>query len=212
MPIDIPLRCRCGTVRGVARAVSPMTGTRVVCMCIDCQTYARFLGSDADLLDEHGGTDIFQLAPGQVELREGADQLRCVRLSPKGAMRWYTECCKTPVGNTAPSPRVPFIGIPHAFMDHGDAAGGRERDLGPVRFRVQGQDGHGALPPGSHPAFPRRLLARTAWLLLRATLKGLARPSPFWSERGRPRVEPLVLSKEERARLRQQCERSNAAH
>jgi len=205
MAVDVPLRCSCGAVRGVARAVSPRFGTRVVCMCIDCQTYAHFLGRAADVLDEHGGTDIFQLAPGQIEIQQGSDRLRCVRLSPKGAMRWYTECCKTPVGNTAPSPHIPFVGMPHAFMAHGPSASARERDLGPVRYRVQAQDAHGRVPPGSHPRFPRRLLARTLLLLLRTRLVGLARPSPFWDERGRPRVSPLVLSKEERARARRLC-------
>lgn len=174
-------------------------------MCVDCQTYAHFLGRAAEILDAHGGTDVFQLAPGQLELRQGADRLRCVRLSPKGAMRWYTECCKTPVGNTAPSPSVPFVGVPHLFMDHGGSPGGRERDLGPVRYWVQGRDGHGRLPPGTHPRFPPRLLVRTAYLLLRAKLTGLSRPTPFWDARGRPTVEPLVLSREERARLRELC-------
>lgn len=206
MALDIPLRCSCGAVRGVARDLSPKRGTRVVCMCIDCQTYAHFLGRADEILDVHGGTDVFQLAPGQLELREGAEQLRCVRLSPKGAMRWYTECCKTPVGNTAASSKIPFVGVPHLFMDHGGAPGARERDLGPVRFRVQGKSGHGRLPPDTHPEFPRRLLARTFYLLLRAKLAGLAGPSPFWDERGRPKVEPTVLTKEERARLRQRCQ------
>ncbi|MBI3204178.1 MAG: hypothetical protein HYZ29_21760 [Myxococcales bacterium] len=205
--MDIPLRCTCGAVKGVAREVSPRRGTRVVCMCIDCQTYAQFLGRADEILDAHGGTDIFQLAPGQLEIQQGADRLRCVRLSAKGAMRWYADCCKTPVGNTAPSPRIPFVGVPHLFMDHGASPDGRERDLGPVRFRVQAEDGHGEVPPGSHPRFPPRLLARTLFFLLRTRLTGLARPTPFWDDRGQPSVTPLVLSKAERAELRQRCER-----
>jgi hypothetical protein len=172
-------------------------------MCIDCQTYAHYLAQSAEILDEHGGTDIFQLAIRQLELRQGSERLACVRLGPRGAMRWYADCCKTPVGNTAPSHQIPMVGVPHSFMDHGASPGGRERDLGPVRFRVQGQDGHGRLPPGTHPAFPRRLILRTIYLAVRARLAGKARPNPFWDDRGQPRVTPLVLSKEERARLRQ---------
>jgi len=42
--LDIPLRCRCGHVRGVAIGVAPSTGFRFVCYCKDCQAFARFLG------------------------------------------------------------------------------------------------------------------------------------------------------------------------
>lgn len=211
MPIDVPLRCSCGEVRGVAHDVSPRTGTRVVCMCIDCQTYAHALGRAAEILNENGGTDIFQLAPGQIELTAGAEQLRCLRLGPKGAMRFHTDCCKTPVGNLSPRPSLPFVGVPHCFMDHGSDPGARERDLGPIRYLVQAQDGHGQLPLGSHPRFPFSVLLRTLRLLVRARLRGLGQPSPFWDEHGRPRAAPVVLSREERARFRDQARNSSTA-
>lgn len=62
MPWEIPLRCRCRHVRGVASEVTPASGFRFVCYCKDCQTFARFLGQ-ADILDAAGGTDIFQMPP-----------------------------------------------------------------------------------------------------------------------------------------------------
>src|SRR6202011_2265415 len=65
MPLDLPLRCRRGRVRGVASDVSPSTGFRFVCYCKDCQAFARFL-KRADVLDPAGGTDIFQMPPGRV--------------------------------------------------------------------------------------------------------------------------------------------------
>ena len=65
--VDLPLRCRCGRVRGVASDVSPSTGFRFVCYCKDCQAFARFL-ERADVLDSAGGTDIFQMPPGRVKL------------------------------------------------------------------------------------------------------------------------------------------------
>ena len=63
--VDIPMRCRCGYMRGVASAVSPSAGFRFVCYCKDCQACARFL-KRPDILDAGGGTDIFQLPPSQV--------------------------------------------------------------------------------------------------------------------------------------------------
>src|SRR6187399_3404358 len=124
MPTDIPLRCACGKLRGTALAVSPSGGCRVVCYCNDCQAFARFLARPG-ITDEWGGTDLFQMAPANLRIGEGADALRCVRLSAKGMYRWYCGDCKTPVGNSN-GPRVPFIGVIHTFMDHESA--GRSRD------------------------------------------------------------------------------------
>ena len=88
LPLDLPLRCRCGHVRGIASAVSSSTGGRVLCYCKDCQAFARFL-ERADVLDAAGGTDIFQMPPGRVNLTAGMDAVRCLRLSNRGVYRWY---------------------------------------------------------------------------------------------------------------------------
>jgi hypothetical protein len=100
MPLDLPLRCRCGHVRGMAREVSPSTGFRFICYCKDCEAFARFLDR-ADVLDAAGGTDIFQMPPGRVTLAAGTDAVRCLRLRGTGVFRWYADCCRTPIANTA---------------------------------------------------------------------------------------------------------------
>jgi Family of unknown function (DUF6151) len=107
--VDLPLRCRCGRMRGLASDVSPSTGFRFVCYCKDCQAFARFL-ERADVLDPAGGTDIFQMPPRRVKLTVGTDALRCLRFSNK-VLRWYTDCCRTPVANTAAWPHFPVIGV-----------------------------------------------------------------------------------------------------
>ena len=150
MPLALPLRCRCGHLRGVASDVSPSTGFRFVCYCKDCQAFARFL-ERADVLDPAGGTDIFQMPPGRVKLTAGTDALRCLRLSNK-VFRWYTDCCRTPIGNTAAGPRFPVVAVVHSFMDH--EADGRSRDevLGPPLCRIYERSAVGPLPPNA----PRR--------------------------------------------------------
>jgi hypothetical protein len=134
VPSDLPLRCRCGHVRGLASEVSPFTGCRVVCYCEDCRAFARFL-KRPDVLDAAGGTDIFQMQPRRLKLTAGMDAVRCLRLSKRGVFRWYSDCCRSPIGNTA-GPRVPVIGVIHSFMDH--AADGRSRNevLGPPLCRI----------------------------------------------------------------------------
>jgi hypothetical protein len=159
-------------VRGVASEVSPTAGFRVFCYCKDCQAFARFLDR-ADVLDAAGGTDIFQLPPGRVKLAAGADALRCVCLGNRGVFRWYADCCRTPIANTAGA-GFPLIGVVHSFMDHAfmdDAfteslAGGRSRDevLGPPLCRIHERSATGRCRwrrprhyrSGSPPAAQRR--------------------------------------------------------
>ena len=189
-------------MRGIASDVSPATGSHIVCYCDDCQAYARFLGRD-DTVDERGGTEIFQTTPSRVTITEKASELRCVRLSDKGMLRFYTGCCRTPIGNLLPSPRVPFVGIVASFI--GESVGGEPRDalLGPVTSRVQGRFAVGGLPPGAHPSAPVSVIARAITRLFRGFVAGAHRPSPFFDARtGRPVAEPEVLSVEQRRSLR----------
>ena len=106
---QVPLRCRCGRVQGMATDVSPKTGNHIVCYCDDCQAYAHHLGR-TDLLDPQGGSDIVQVAPASLSFDLGADRIVGLRLSPKGLYRWYASCCNTPLGNTL-GPGLPFVGI-----------------------------------------------------------------------------------------------------
>ena len=130
---DLPLRCQCSRVRGVASEVAPYAGFRFVCYCQDCQAFARFL-ERPDVLDAAGGTEIFQMPTGRVKLTAGVDAVRCLHFSNK-VFRWYTDCCRTPIGNTA-GPRFPVVGLIHSFISH--EADGRSRDevLGPRLCRI----------------------------------------------------------------------------
>ena len=183
--------------------VSPRTGTRVVCMCRDCQTYAHWLDRADDILDANGGTEVFQLTPAQVEISSGHEHIRCMRLSPKGPMRWYTGCCRTPIGNTLDSPRMPFWGLPTLFV----AASNDERDaaLGPVRGRLFAGQGVPPIPEDGHERIPPALMFRTARLLARGFVLGAHRPSPVFDAEGTPLVEPTVLTREQRREAQACC-------
>jgi hypothetical protein len=197
----LPLRCRCGRVRGVANEVAPSTGFRFICYCRDCQAFARFL-ERLDVLDAAGGTDIFQMPPRHIKITKGADAVRCLRLSDRGVFRWYANCCRTPIGNTY-GPRVPMIGVMiHSFMDH--RANGRSRDvvLGPMLCRIFERDAVGPLPPTAPPPPSFRLFLRRASKMLIWSVRGLARPHPFFDGlTNAPCSAPLVLTREERAAL-----------
>lgn len=175
-------------------------------MCDDCQAYAYWLERADDILDENGGTAVFQMTPAQLKLVEGREHLRCVRLSDKGLMRWYAGCCNTPIGNTLASAKMPFIGVFHLVMDHARDGRTAEEALGPVRARVQARWGRGELPADAHPRAPLGLILRSVRLLLRGWLRGGHAPSPLFDPlTGKPVAEPTVLTPEARERLRASC-------
>jgi hypothetical protein len=184
-------------VRGVARDVAPSAGFRFVCYCRDCQAFARCLGRP-DVLDAAGGTDIFHLAAGCVTLTAGPESVRCLRFSGK-VIRWYAECCRTPLANTA-GPGFPVIALIHSFMDH--AADGRSCDeaLGPPLCRIFERSATGPLPPNA-PAPPSLgLFALRATRLLGWWWCGLGRPHPFFDpQTNAPLSEPRLLTPSERA-------------
>jgi len=200
VPLDLPLRCRCGRVRGVANEVSPSSGFRLVCYCKDCQAFARFLDL-SDVLDAAGGTDIFQMPPGHVKLTVGAEVVRCLRFSNR-VFRWYAECCRTPIANSAATPRFPVLGLVHSFMS--DEAEGRSRDevIGPPLCRIYERSAIAPLPSNAPPPPSFGMFARRGSKLLGWWLRGLGWPNPFFDDRtNAPLSQPRVLTPSERAAL-----------
>lgn len=198
-PKDLPLRCRCGRVRGVASEIAPYAGFRLVCYCRDCQAFAHFLDRQ-DVLDAAGGTDIFQMPTGRVKFIAGTDAVRCLRFSSR-VVRWYTDCCRTPIGNTA-GPRFPVVGLIHSFISHDADGPSRDEVLGAQLCRIYERSAVGPLPPNA-PAPPSlSLFALRASRILGWWLRGLGRPSPFFDEHTKaPLSVPRVLTASERATL-----------
>jgi hypothetical protein len=200
MSSTVSLRCRCGTLRGSASGISAAAGSRAVCYCDDCQIYALHLGLP-DVLDERGGTDACMVTPAQVTITAGSEQLRCLRLSPKGLYRWYAACCNTPIGNTV-NARLPVLILVHSCMDHAANGHSRDEDLGPPKIRMMARWAKGGVPPGAHPKVPFKMLPRLVGQIAGGLLRGKARPSPFFDAAGRPRAEPSLMDKGEREALR----------
>lgn len=195
MPIDLPLRCVCGSMRGVVRGVSPDTVNRVVCGCGACQQYAHRLGRADEILDEHGGTQVFQASPATLRLTDGAEHLACLQQTKKGAFRWYAGCCDSPIANTLPTMNVPFMAVLHSAIDRAHITASLSDMLGPVRVTVNKRFA---------PEQARRLKAtrralmkmlfRYAPMILRWRVRGDHKRSPFFEPTtGRPVVTPRRL-------------------
>jgi len=57
------------------------------------------LRAEAALMPD-AGVALYQTRPDCVHIDDGAEHLACLRLSPKGLLRWYASCCDTPLANT----------------------------------------------------------------------------------------------------------------
>ena len=197
VPSELPLRCRCGQLRGVAAKVAPSTGLRFVCYCKDCQAFARFLGRP-DVLDPAGGTDIFHMPTGRVSFAQGAKAVRCVTFSGR-ILRWYAGCCGTPIGNTA-GPGFPVVGLIHSFMSLDGCS--RDEFLGPARCRIFERSALGPLPSNAPPPPSFRVFVDRAARLLGWWMAGLGRPNPFFDVRTKaPLSQPRLLTPSERTAL-----------
>jgi len=171
--------------------VTPDNGNLVVCCCDDCQSFANYLRHDNDIVDEFGGTKIYQTSQSQLKINKGHEQLRRLRISPKGPNRWYTECCKTPIGNTMGA-GIPFVGIIHNFIANNEDL---DRTLGPVRAYVQTRHAHG-IPDYPHLAkgFPIGITLRIMRKMLVWKLRGMHKPTVFFDQEGKAVVKAKILS------------------
>lgn len=113
------LRCACGTVRG--HVSQPGATMNAICYCKDCQAFAHALGDPPGMLDAAGGTRIVATLPLHVHFDTGVEALACISLSPKGLLRWYAECCRTPIGNTPRDFRIPYVGLVHSCLGRAQA-------------------------------------------------------------------------------------------
>ena len=182
-----PISCRCGALAGT---LAPSAWTnRLVCYCDDCQAFARYLDREDEVLDLRGGSDIVQTGPRYLSFTRGHDQLACLRLSPRGLLRWYASCCGTPIGNTPANPRFAFVGLLHVAL--GDPAG-LDPAFGPPRMTVHTRFARGEPQPESVVSLPRiaLMMARVS----AARLSGRYRQTPFFTADGSPVAAPAVVS------------------
>lgn len=175
--------------------------TRATCYCKDCRAFARFLAQPGVLqpgvLDASGGTDLVAMAPAAVRFTAGSEHVTCMSLSPKGLLRWYASCCRTPLGNTPRNPKVLYAGL---VTDCFDATPQAVDTAFGARDRI-------VLNTGSATAAVRAtpLTFVTGGLRILVGIVGARlrreRTSPFFDASGRPLREPEVISREQRTAL-----------
>ena len=193
--MNLSIQCECGSFRGIAHDVTPDAGNHVICYCDDCQAFQHFLGRTEDVLDAHGGTRIFQMSPGKFEITAGREHLACMRLTPEGIVRWFTSCCKSPLGNTLATPTLLFVGVIVACFEAENDEARLDAALGPVLCGVHGRFALGK--PSNvdvHATAPVGLILRFMTRMLRWKLRGDGKRSPFFDPETKTlAVRPLIL-------------------
>ncbi len=193
VPRDHPLQCRCATLRG--RVLLPAPAARAVCYCRDCRAYTRFIDR-ADLLDAAGGSDIVALPPSRLVFDAGLDVLACMSLSPRGTLRWYAACCRTPIGNTPRERSLPYVGVVTDCLATQPVAPA----FGAAVARVNTQSA--LTPVAATPLATAVAVARIVRGVAGTKLSGRTRDNPFFDRAsGAPIRSPQVLTRDERARL-----------
>ena len=194
--MELPLRCRCGKVRG--QVDLDRAWARVTCCCMDCQSFARFLGTPG-ILDEAGGTDIVPMAPDALRFTAGFEQVACMTLGPKGLLRWYAACCRTPLANLPRDPKMFYCGLIVACLED-VPAGTLEARFGPRGAAVV-QTGSALAPVRSSRWRVFRSVLGIAPGVIGAWLRRRRVGAPFLDGAGRPIREPETITREQRQAL-----------
>ena len=183
----VELECLCGAVKGKINVV-PKSFFHVHCLCCDCQKFAAHLNNEENILDENGGSELFQTYPSLMEITEGQDKVCCVQLNQKGLYRWHTTCCNMPLANTMNSSKIPFVGVSVKLMKFANEQEKSEA-LGPVTMKAFGKYSIGDMPKGAHLRFPISFMPKMLGFMLKGMIGGKNNPSPFFNGK-----EPAVIA------------------
>jgi hypothetical protein len=189
---EVDLECFCGSLKGKLQVVSNKKSFHVHCLCKDCQNFASYLGNEDKILDEYGGSELFQTYPSYMKITEGKENLACIQLREKGIMRWYASCCNAPVANTMLSAKMPFIGLSVKMMKF-TSKNEKQNTLGPVIMKAFGMSARGEKPVDAYDTFPKSFMPRIIKFMIVGYLGSKHKPSPFFSEK-KSVCEPKILS------------------
>lgn len=188
----VELECLCGAVKGSVKVV---TGSffHVHCLCCDCQKFASYLNNSENILDENGGTELFQTYPEFMTITKGQGKIGGVQLNDKGIYRWHTTCCNMPLANTMRSEKIPFVGVSVKLMKF--SCGQEKKEvLGPVIMKAFGKYSIGKMPSDAHSKFPISFIPKIISFMLKGVLMKRNSPSPFFNGK-KPVAKVEILSK-----------------
>ena len=194
--MKLPLRCACGSVQGEVDL--ERAWTRVSCYCRDCQAFARFLGRPG-LMDAAGGSDIAAMAPDAVRFTAGQEHLACMSLGPNGLLRWYADCCRTPLANLTRNPKFFYCGLATACLED-TPPGTLQARLG-ARGAIAVQAASATAPVRGSRLRMLGAIVRIAVPVAWARMAQRRAAAPFFDVHGQPLRAAEVISRQQRSAL-----------
>ena len=118
-------------------------------------------------------------------------------LSPKGLLRWYAGCCKTPIGNTPRDRKTHYVGLLGACLSEQPL----EASFGPARVKLNTASARG--PVESSRVGTVLAVLKLVAFMLPARFTDRHRDNPFFDAiSGDPVERPDVLTRDEASRLK----------
>lgn len=203
MESKIEIQCDCGQFKAEIKNFPKETPGRLGCYCDDCQSYAIFL-KRTDILDQAGCTEVVPTYPGNINFKQGSENLICYRLSEKGMYRWSTTCCNSPIANT--SPASPWVGL-HARIFLQKDKNYLQTSLGAVRARIMGKFAKAKPEIGTANKMNFKGIVTVLPFLLKGQILKKWKDSPFFQEDGvTPIKKPHVLTSQDLSSLKAEFE------
>ena len=116
--VTLPFSCKCGTVHGTLDDITPSASTQLQCQCDDCRRAVIWLGQPDPGID---GVRYYQTTPSRVSFDTGP--LAAFTWKNAKLIRWYAQCCNTPLCNTLNSPKWAFASLNTAALKDPSALG-----------------------------------------------------------------------------------------
>ena len=187
-PQDTPFACSCGKLGGVLLAVDPNQGTHAECHCTSCRCGEIYCGQPDPAPDPVG---IFQTSADKVRIDRGQEHLAVFSFGETNLLRWYADCCGSPMFNTLRNPKLGFAGVRTSCL--ADTA-----PLGPIVATgfiptENGKQKHRGLPV---------MVWRTLRRMTGDRLSGRWKNGPFFDSTTLQPIRPVkIVSAEERRGL-----------
>lgn len=192
MSRELHFACTCGAVAGKITHADPKQGDHVVCHCTDCRDLVRHFGKESRFLDEYDGTALYQSRCARLQIDRGLEHLAGLHMTEGPTLRWYAQCCGTPMFNTYKNGRIPYV---TTLLGNCDVEG-RLRLGDPLGhlFLAEARGDTTSLPELSMGKLMRRFFVR----MIKDIVSGDRRRNPLFDARSlEPVAKPRQLTLEE---------------
>ncbi|WP_146027096.1 DUF6151 family protein [Bowmanella denitrificans] len=179
-------KCRCGCFQAIV--LGGYTSRGIICCCSDCRAFAKYC--DESILIDGGGIHLIEIPQNRFNILKGKNRVRALRFSDGGLIRWFCDCCYTPIGNTRDNSIFSMLSLINFFPETGFI----EKDFRFFTSIIGRKSVNQEMKLREQDSFVN-WLGKMARMLV-YVISGKDRVSPFFYADGKPISEPLIVSSE----------------